>query len=90
MSTETFTRLMTSLSDGMISDGFDFADMADSEFFSLAARYLETHDALTKLLSECDADIRKACLSYGEKFKMWGVNPTILRRELKLRGYYGV
>lgn len=81
---------MTSLSDGMISDGFDFADMADSEFFSLAARYLETHDALTKLLSECDADIRKACLSYGEKFKMWGVNPTILRRELKLRGYYGV
>jgi hypothetical protein len=90
MQTETFTRLMSDQSDGMIFGVADFVDLSDGEFFKLAGQYLETHDFLRSLVAQCEKDLKKACLSFGDRTKMWGVNPDILRRELKLRGYYGV
>lgn len=90
MSQETDTRLMNTPSGGIISDGFDFADLPDSEMFEIAANYLRTQDALTVAMRTTEANLRKACLAYADRAGMWGVNPDILRRELKLRGYYGV
>ena len=46
--------------------------------------------ALTVAMRTTEANLRKACLAYADRAGMWGVNPDILRRELKLRGYYGV
>ena len=90
MSQETDTRLMNTPSGGIISGGFDFADLPDSEVFEIAANYLRTQDALTVAMRATEANLRKACLAYADRAGMWGVNPDILRRELKLRGYYGV
>lgn len=90
MSTETHTRLMNSQSDGIISGDFDFADLSDSEVFEAAALFLKTQDALKIAMRSTEANLRKVCLAYADRAGMWGVNPDILRRELKLRGYYGV
>lgn len=38
-------------------------------------------------MREIDREISGAALVFGSKEKMWGVNPTILRRELRLRGF---
>jgi hypothetical protein len=81
---------MNTQSGGIISGGFDFADMADADLFASAARLLKVQDALAKAIRANETEIRKACLAYAERAGMWGVNPDILRRELKLRGYYSV
>ena len=59
----------------------------DQEFFSKSASYLAERDALDARMREVDRQIRDAALEFGDRVKMWGVNPTILRRELKLRGF---
>ena len=73
--------LPTSQSDGINSVG------SDQEFFSKSASYFAERDALEAQLREVDRQIRDAALEFGDRVKMWGVNPTILRRELKLRGF---
>lgn len=75
---------MTSHNGGIVSA---FSDLTDDEFNSAVAAYLKARDALAELLRICDRDISAACRSFGDRNSMWGVNPTILRRELKLRGY---
>lgn len=64
-----------------------FSDLTDQEFFRIAAAYFTKRDALEAQLREVDRQIRDAALEFGDRVKMWGVNPTILRRELKLRGF---
>lgn len=81
---EICTHLMNGQNDGIVSG---FSDLNDEEFFRKAADYLKARDALTELLRVLDKEISGACRSFGNRQSMWGVNPTILRRELKLRGY---
>lgn len=76
--------LPTSQSGGINSVG---SESTDQEFFSKSARYFAERDALEAQLREVDRQIRDAALEFGDRVKMWGVNPTILRRELKLRGF---
>jgi len=76
--------LPTSQSGGINSVG---SESTDQEFFSEAASYFAERDALEAQLREVDRQIRDAALEFGDRVKMWGVNPTILRRELKLRGF---
>lgn len=84
MSTVTDTRLMNSLNAGIVSD---FSDLSDATFLEGAADYIRARDYLETLLRDADKNIRALCLEYGRRESMWGVNPTILRRELKLRGH---
>lgn len=76
--------LPTSQSGGINSVG---SESTDQEFFSKSASYFAERDALEAQLREVDRQIRDAALEFGNRVKMWGVNPTILRRELKLRGF---
>lgn len=75
---------MTGQNDGIVSG---FCDLTDEQFNRTAADYLKARDALAELLRVCDREISAACRAFGNRNSMWGVNPTILRRELKLRGY---
>ena len=63
------------------------SESTDQEFFSEAASYFTERDALEARLREVDRQIRITALEFSNREKMWGVNPTILRRELKLRGF---
>ena len=63
------------------------SESTDQEFFGKSASYFAERDALEARLREVDLQIREASLEFGDRQKMWGVNPTILRRELKLRGF---
>lgn len=74
---------MNSQNDGIVSA---LSDLTDDEFYRTAANYLKARDALSELLRLCDREVTAACRAYGDRHSMWGVNPTILRRELKLRG----
>ena len=76
--------LPTSQSGGINSVG---SDSADQEFFGKCASYFAERDALEARLRGVDRQIRDAALEFSNREKMWGVNPTILRRELKLRGF---
>lgn len=76
--------LQTSQSDGINSVG---SEPTDQEFFSKSASYFVERDALEARLREVDRQIRDTALEFSNREKMWGVNPTILRRELKLRGF---
>jgi hypothetical protein len=58
----------------------------DDEFCRVAAGYLAARDSLEKLIRECDNNLSEVGRAYGDRFKLWGVSPTILRRELRLRG----
>ena len=84
MQQEIITSLPTSQDGGINSV---FSDLPDQEFFSKSASYFTERDALEAQLREVDRQIRDAALEFGDRVKMWGVNPTILRRELKLRGF---
>jgi hypothetical protein len=76
--------LPTSQSGGINSVG---SDSTSQEFFGKCASYFAERDALEARLREVDRQIRDAALEFSNREKMWGVNPTILRRELKLRGF---
>lgn len=76
--------LPTSQSGGINSVG---SESTDQEFFGKSASYFTERDALEARLREVDRQIRNAALEFSNREKMWGVNPTILRRELKLRGF---
>lgn len=76
--------LPTSQSGGINSVG---SESTDQEFFEKSASYFAERDALEARLREVDLQIRNAALEFSSREKMWGVNPTILRRELKLRGF---
>ena len=76
--------LPTSQSGGINSVG---SESTDQEFFSKSASHFAERDALEAQLREVDRQIRDAALEFSNREKMWGVNPTILRRELKLRGF---
>ena len=76
--------MMNSQNDGIVSA---FCDLTDDEFYRTAADYLKARDALSELLRVCDREVTAACRAFGNRNSMWGVNPTILRCELKLRGY---
>jgi hypothetical protein len=76
--------LPTSQSGGINSVG---SESTDQEFFSKSASYFAERDALEARMREVDRQIRDAALEFSNREKMWGVNPTILRRELKLRGF---
>jgi hypothetical protein len=76
--------LPTSQSGGINSVG---SESTDQEFFSKSASHFAERDALEAQLREVDRQIRDAALEFSNRVKMWGVNPTILRRELKLRGF---
>ena len=76
--------LPTSQSGGINSVG---SEPTDEEFFSKSASYFAERDALEARLREVDRQIRETALEFSNREKMWGVNPTILRRELKLRGF---
>ena len=65
----------------------EFSESPDQEFLRKASAYLKKRDILESQLRELNRDISEACLEFGGRFKMWGVNPTILRRELKLRNF---
>ena len=84
MQREIIMSLPTSQSGGINSVG---SKPTDQEFFSKSASYFAERDALEAQLREVDRQIRDAALEFGDRVKMWGVNPTILRRELKLRGF---
>lgn len=84
MQQETITSLPKSPSGGINSVG---SEPTDQEFFSEAASYFAERDALEARLREVDRQIRDTALVFSSREKMWGVNPTILRRELKLRGF---
>jgi hypothetical protein len=64
-----------------------YSESTDQEFFSETASYFAERDALEARLREVDRQIRETALEFSNREKMWGVNPTILRRELKLRGF---
>lgn len=64
-----------------------YSESTDQEFFEKSASYFAERDALEARLREVDIQIRNAALEFSSREKMWGVNPTILRRELKLRGF---
>jgi len=81
MRQETITSLPTSQSGGINSV------CSDQEFFSKVADLFSERDALEARMREIDREISGAALVFGSKEKMWGVNPTILRRELRLRGF---
>lgn len=76
--------LPTSQSGGINSVG---SDSTGQEFFGKCVSYFAERDALEARLREVDRQIRDASLEFSDREKMWGVNPTILRRELKLRGF---
>ena len=84
MRQETITSLPKSQSGGINSV---YSESTDQEFFSEAASYFAERDALEARLREVDRQIRITALEFSNREKMWGVNPTILRRELKLRGF---
>lgn len=63
------------------------SESTDQEFFEKSASYFAERDALEARLREVDRQIRETALEFSSREKMWGVNPTILRRELKLRGF---
>jgi len=84
MRQETITSLPKSQSGGINSV---YSESTDQEFFSKAASHFAERDALEARLREVDRQIRDTALVFGDREKMWGVNPTILRRELKLRGF---
>lgn len=84
MQREIITSLPTSQSGGINSGG---SELSDQEFFRTAAAYFAERDRLEGWLREMDRDISDACLEFGKRAKMWGVNPNILRRELRLRGF---
>lgn len=81
MRQETITSLPTNQSGGINSVD------SDQEFFSKAADLFVERDRLEGWLREIDKDISDAGLEFGKRAKMWGVNPAILRRELRLRGF---
>lgn len=64
-----------------------YSESTDQEFFKKSASYFAERDALEARLREVDLQIRNSALEFSSREKMWGVNPTILRRELKLRGF---
>ena len=76
--------LRTSQSGGINSV---YSESTDQEFFSEAASHFAERDALEARLRQVDRQIRETALEFSNREKMWGVNPTILRRELKLRGF---
>ena len=78
------TSLRTSQSGG-INSGFSESD--DADFYRRAFDLIAPRDVLEANLRNLDGQIRSACTEFGERNSMWGVNPTILRRELKLRGF---
>jgi hypothetical protein len=80
----TIISLRTSQSGGINSV---CSEPTDQEFFSKSASYFAERDALEARLREVDRQIRDTALEFSNREKMWGVNPTILRRELKLRGF---
>jgi len=84
MRQETIMSLPTSQSGGINSAEFE---LTDQEFFSEAASHFAERDALEARLRAMDRQIRETALEFSNRQKMWGVNPTILRRELKLRGF---
>ena len=84
MHQEIITSLPTSQDGGINSV---FSDLPDQEFFSAAAAYFTKRDALEAEMREIDRDISAVCRVFGDRLKLWGMSPTILRRELKLRGY---
>lgn len=63
------------------------SESTDQEFFCKSASYFAERDALEARLRQVNIQIRDAALEFSNREKMWGVNPTILRRELKLRGF---
>ena len=76
--------LPTSQSGGINLGG---SEPTDQEFFSKCASYFAERGGIEARLREVDQQIREAALEFSIREKMWGVNPTILRRELKLRGF---
>jgi hypothetical protein len=84
MRQEIIMSLPTSQSGGINSVG---SDSTSQEFFGKCVSYFAERDALEARLREVDRQIRDASLEFSDREKMWGVNPTILRRELKLRGF---
>ena len=85
---ETITHLMNTPNDGMILAVSEATDLPEDEFCQFAAGYLAARDELEKAARRMDRDISKLCLMYGEKMRIWGVNPTILRRAMLARGLY--
>jgi hypothetical protein len=63
------------------------SELPNQDFFSIAASQLLKRDALESQLRELDRNISGIGREFGDRLKMWGMNPTILRRELRLRGY---
>ena len=84
MQQEIITSLPKSQSGGINSLG---CEPTDQEFFSNAASHFAERDALEARLREVDRQIRETILVFSSREKMWAVSPTILRRELKLRGF---
>jgi hypothetical protein len=84
MHQEIITSLPTSQDGGINSV---FSDLPDQEFFRIAATYFTKRDVIEAELKEIDRDLSVVCRAFGERLKLWGMSPTILRRELKLRGY---
>lgn len=84
MRQEIITSLRTSQSGGINSG---FSESGDAEFYRHAVDLISTRDVLEASIRKLDGQIRSACTEFGERNSMWGVNPTILRRELKLRGF---
>lgn len=70
---------------GGINSGF--SELSDDDFCRRAAAHLAERDNLERLLRECDSDARSVALEFGKRFKLWGVSLSILRRELKMRGF---
>lgn len=84
MQQEIITSLPTSQDGGINSV---FSDPSDQEFFRMAAALLIKRDELEAQVREIDRDISVVGREFGDRLKMWGMNPTILRRELRLRGF---
>lgn len=84
MQQEIITSLPTSQDGGINSD---FSDLPDQEFFRIAAAHFTKRDALEAEIRELDRSISTVGREFGDRLKMWGMNPTILRRELRLRGF---
>lgn len=81
---ETNTSLPTSRDGGINSV---FSDLPDQEFFSIAAAHFTKRDAIEAQMREIDRELSVCCREFGLRLKSWGISPTILRREIRMRGF---
>lgn len=78
--TETSTVYLRSRFDGISGRS------SEADILKRAAEKINERDALTERLRELDNEISGLCLEFSAASGSWGINLTILRREMKLRG----